>query len=387
MPTIKLPGPDGRPVPFTTSSPRDWPRRAVGPFPRAAFAAVHVVADPLSTADVATGCALDWDATLAVRHRIWDLGLGVAEAMDTAQRGAGLDAATALELIRRTVADARGRPGAQVVCGCGTDGLEPGPRTTVADVLEAYERQAEAIEAAGGRVVVMASRALAAIARSPDQYGLVYDRLLSQLREPAIVHWLGEAFDPALAGYWGADELDAATEVAVEVINRNAAKVDGVKLSLLDPEREIAMRRRLAPGVRLYTGDDLHYPELIEGDAHGHSDALLGILDAIAPAAASALAALGDGDVARYRAILAPTVPFARHVFAPPTPSYKVGLVCLAWLNGDQEAFAMVGGQQSARGALHLAELFRLADAAGLLRDPELACARMRALMAVHGIG
>jgi hypothetical protein len=387
MPTITLPGPDGRSAPFTLSPPVAWPDTAAGPFPRVAFAAAHVVADPRAAVDPWQGCALDWDATIAVRRRLWRLGLGVAEAMDTAQRGAGLDWPTSLELIRRTLDAARDHPGARVVSGCGTDDLELAPRTTVADVLAAYERQAEAIEAAGGRLVVMASRALAAIARSPDQYGLVYDRLLAQVREPVIVHWLGEAFDPALAGYWGADGLDAAMDVAVDVINRNAAKVDGVKVSLLERDREVAMRRRLAPGVRMYTGDDFDFADLIEGDAQGHSDALLGIFDAIAPAASAALAALGAGDVDRYRAILAPTVPLSRHVFSPPTRFYKTGIVFLAWLNGEQDAFAMVGGQQSARHALHLAELFRLADAAGLLRDPALACARMRALMAVHGLG
>jgi hypothetical protein len=232
----------------------------------------------------------------------------------------------------------------------------------------------------------MASRALAACARSPDQYGLVYDRLLSQVREPVIVHWLGDMFDPALAGYWGAEDLDAATDVALDVINRNAHKIDGVKVSLLDKDREIAMRRRLAPGVRMYTGDDFNFAELIAGDAHGHSDALLGIFDAIAPAASAALTALGRGDVARFHDILGPTVPLSRHIFRAPTRFYKTGVVFMAWLNGLQSHFTMVGGQQSARHVLHLAELFRLADAAGLLRDPDLACARMRALLAVNGI-
>jgi hypothetical protein len=387
MPTITLPGPDGRLAPFTTSAPRGYPDVAQGPFDRLAFAAVHVVADPMSTVDPWVGCAVDWDATIACRARLWDLGLGVAEAMDTAQRGMGLDWPTSLELIRRSIDASRGRRGALVFSGCGTDHLVPTERTTVADVIAAYEHQADAIEGLGGRLIVMASRALAACARSPDQYGLVYDRLLAQVREPVIVHWLGDMFDPALKGYWGTDDLDAAMDVAVDVINRNAAKVDGVKVSLLDKHREIAMRRRLAPGVRMYTGDDFDFAELIAGDAQGHSDALLGIFDAIAPAASAALTALGRGDAARFHEILGPTVPLSRHVFRAPTRFYKTGIVFMAWLNGQQSHFTMVGGQQSARHVLHLAELFRLADAAGLLRDPELACGRMRALLSVHGVG
>jgi hypothetical protein len=386
MPTITLPGPDGRLAPFTTSEPRGYPDVAQGPFDRIAFSAVHVVADPLSTVDPWVGCAVDWDATIAYRSRLWDLRLGVAEAMDTAQRGMGLDWPTSLELIRRSIDASRAHPGARVFSGCGTDHLVPGERTTVADVIEAYEHQAEAIEGLGGRLILMASRALAACARSPDQYGLVYDRLLAQVREPVIVHWLGDMFDPALAGYWGTSDLDAATDVAVDVINRNAAKIDGVKVSLLDKDREIAMRRRLAPGVRMYTGDDFNFAELIAGDERGHSDALLGIFDAIAPAASAALTALARGDVARFHDILGPTVPLSRHIFRAPTRFYKTGVVFMAWLNGLQSHFTMVGGQQSARHVLHLAELFRLADAAGLLRDPDLACGRMRALLAVNGI-
>jgi hypothetical protein len=387
MPTITLPGLDGRLSPFTTSEPRGYPDVAQGPFSRIAFSAVHVVADPLSTVDPWVGCAVDWDATIAYRSRLWDLGLGVAEAMDTAQRGMGLDWPTSLELIRRSIDASRDHPGARVFSGCGTDHLVPGERLTVADVIDAYEHQAEAIEGLGGRLIVMASRALAACARSPDQYGLVYDRLLAQVREPIILHWLGDMFDPALAGYWGHDGLDEAMDVAVEVINRNASKIDGVKVSLLDSDREIAMRRRLAPGVRMYTGDDFNFAELIAGDAQGHSDALLGIFDAIAPAASAALTALARGDVAGFHAILGPTVPLSRHIFCTPTRFYKTGVVFMAWLNGLQDHFVMVGGQQSTRHVVHLAELFRLADAAGLLRDPGLACARMRALLVTHGIG
>jgi len=386
MPTLILPDADGRLVPFTTTAPRGFPEVVSGPFNRIAFSAVHVVADPLAAADPWLGCALDWDTTIAYRKRLWALGLGVAEAMDTAQRGMGLDWPTSLELIRRSVAASRDHAGALVFSGCGTDHLAPGPGVTVADVIAAYEQQAEAIEGCGGRLILMASRALAACARSPDDYGRVYDRLLAQVKAPVIIHWLGDMFDPALAGYWGRTDVDAAMDVAVAVINRNAAKVDGVKISLLDAGKEIAMRRRLAPGVRMYTGDDFNFAELIAGDAQGHSDALLGIFDAIAPAASAALSALGRGDVARFHEILGPTVPLSRHIFGAPTRFYKTGVVFMAWLNGHQDHFTMVGGQQSARSLLHLAELFRLADAAGLLRDPELASARMRTLLALHGV-
>jgi hypothetical protein len=298
----------------------------------------------------------------------------------------GLDWPTSLELIRRSVDASRDHPGALVFSGCGTDHLAPSQTLHPADVLAAYEMQAEAIEKLGGRMIMMASRALAACARSPDQYGLVYDRLLSQVREPVIIHWLGDMFDPALAGYWGGETLDEAMDVAVAVINRNAAKIDGVKVSLLDKDREIAMRRRLAPGIRMYTGDDFNFAELIAGDEQGHSDALLGIFDAIAPAASAALTALGRGDVVRFHEILGPTVPLSRHMFCAPTRFYKTGVVFMAWLNGLQDHFVMVGGQQSTRSIVHLSELFRLADAAGLLRDPGLAAARMRALLVTHGI-
>jgi len=311
--------------------------------------------------------------------------------MDTAQRGMGLDWPTSLELIRRSVAAAKaweareGRP-ALIFSGCGTDHLDPAAVRSIDEVIRAYEEQMAAIEKAGGRLIVMASRALAQAARSPADYERVYDRVLSQASEPVIIHWLGEMFDPALAGYWGNADHMAAMETALGIINAHAGKVDGVKISLLDKDKEIAMRRRLAPGVRMYTGDDFNYAELIAGDEHGHSDALLGIFDAIAPAASAALAALAAGDRLRFEAILAPTVPLSRHIFRAPTRFYKTGVVFMAWLNGLQDHFVMVGGQQSARSLLHLAELFRLADRAGLLRNPPLACRRMGHLLALHGI-
>ncbi len=356
------------------------------PFNRIALAAAHVVADPLSARDPWLAAAIDWDATMAFRRHLWSYGFGVAEAMDTAQRGTGLDWPHALELIKRTLAEARGVKGAQVVSGAGTDQLAPDAGVTIAQVIAAYEEQCAAIEQLGGRLILMASRALAACAQSPDDYGRVYDRILGQVREPVILHWLGDMFDPALAGYWGHRDAAHGMEVCLDVIHRHAGKLDGIKISLLDKEQEIAMRRRLPPGVRMYTGDDFNFAELIAGDAHGYSHALLGILDAIAPAASQALLALAANDRAAYDEVLAPTVPLSRHIFSAPTRFYKTGIVFLAWLNGHQRHFVMVGGQQSTRHVLHLAELFRLADAAGLLRDPGLAVARMRQLLAVHGV-
>jgi hypothetical protein len=312
--------------------------------------------------------------------------LGVAEAMDTAQRGMGMDWPTSLELIRRSIDASKDIPGAFLASGAGTDHLKPEDARSVDDVIRAYEEQVAAIEKLGGRIILMASRALTRVAKSPDDYHRVYDRILSQVREPVIIHWLGEMFDPALAGYWGNADHMLAMDAAVAAINRNAAKVDGVKVSLLDKDKEIAMRRRLATGVRMYTGDDFNYAELIEGDEAGYSDALLGIFDAIAPAASAALSALGRGDSHSFNEILAPTVPLSRHIFKAPTRFYKTGVVFMAYLNGQQKHFTMVGGQQSTRSILHLAELFRLADRAGLLRDPDLACARMRTTLAMHGI-
>jgi hypothetical protein len=382
--TIHLPVAGRRLEPYRVHAPRLF-ERPTQPFTRIALAAAHVVADPWSDRDPWLEAAVDWEATIAYRRHLWSWGLGVAEAMDTAQRGMGMDWPSSLELIRRTLDAARDVPGAVVACGVGTDQLAPGPGLDPARVIAAYEEQCAAIERLGGRIVLMASRALAACARSPDDYGRVYDRVLSQVKQPVIIHWLGEMFDPALAGYWGHGEHAHAMEVCLDVIARHAAKVDGIKVSLLDKDKEIAMRRRLPPGVRMYTGDDFNFAELIAGDGEGHSDALLGIFDAIAPAASAALGALAAGDGARYHELLAPTVPLSRHIFRAPTRFYKTGLVFLAWLNGHQEHFVMVGGQHSARHLLHLAELFRLAAAAGLLSDPALACRRMHDYLALHG--
>jgi hypothetical protein len=392
-PTLVLPTAEGRLEPYALrgTAPAATPA-STKPFTRIAYSAAHVVADPSATVDPWVTAAIDWDATIAYRQRLWSLGLGVAEAMDTAQRGMGLDWPTSLELIRRSLDAARDHPGALVASGCGTDHLAPDAAAGVDDVIRAYEEQMEAIEKHGGRLIVMASRALARVATSPADYERVYDRVLMQSRQPVILHWLGDMFDPALAGYWGSADVDTAMETALGVIAANPGKVDGIKISLLDKDKEIAMRRRLPEGVRMYTGDDFSYAELIAGDGvgsasnHRHSDALLGIFDAIAPVASAALAALADDDLPRFHALLAPTVPLSRHIFQAPTRFYKTGIVFLAWLNGHQSHFAMVGGQQSARSILHFSEAFRLADAAGLIERPDLAVSRMRQLLGLHGI-
>ncbi len=385
-PILDLPAADGRLEPYRLAPPGAFAPPTGRPFDRIAFAAAHVVADPRADTDPWLDAAIDWEATLAFRRHLWGLGLGVAEAMDTAQRGMGLDWRASRELIRRSAAESRAIPGALLASGAGTDHLPPDPGIGLDEIAAAYERQCGDIEALGGRIILMASRALAAAARSPEDYADVYGRILSQTAEPVILHWLGEMFDPALAGYWGHDDHWLAMETFLEVIAAHADRIDGIKISLLDKEKEIAMRRRLPAGVRMYTGDDFNYPELIAGDGTTHSDALLGIFDAIAPAAVAALAARTDGRMEEFDRILAPTVPLSRHIFKAPTRFYKTGVVFMAWLNGLQNHFVMIGGQQSARSARHLAELFRLADHAGLLPDPDLAVSRMRTVMALHGI-
>ncbi|MBS0428928.1 MAG: dihydrodipicolinate synthase family protein [Proteobacteria bacterium] len=390
--TLTLPTDDRALAPYSLRGQPPVKPAAGVQFNRIAYSAAHVVADPLAVVDPWLTAAVDWDATIAYRRHLWSLGLGVAEAMDTAQRGMGLDWSTSLELIRRSLDAAKDVPGALVASGCGTDHLDIDAVTSVDDVIRGYEEQMAAIEALGGKLIVMASRALARVAKSPADYERVYDRVLRQAKQPVVLHWLGDMFDPALQGYWGTADLDAAMDTALGIIAAHPDKVDGIKISLLDKDKEIAMRRRLAPGVRMYTGDDFNYAELIAGDGHGSepthgkSDALLGIFDAIAPAASAALGELAQGNVERFHAILGPTVPLSRHIFRAPTRFYKTGVVFMAWLNGHQSHFTMVGGQQSTRSLQHLAELFRLADAADLLEQPELAVQRMKTLLAMHGV-
>jgi hypothetical protein len=383
---LTLPTADGRLERYTLRRAAPIAAPAGVAFNRIAYSAAHVVADPLAAIDPWQQCAIDWDATIAYRRHLWSLGLGVAEAMDTAQRGMGLDWTASLELIRRSLQAAKETPGALIACGCGTDHLAPEAANTIDDVIRAYETQMEAIERLGGRLIVMASRALARVASGPDDYARVYGRVLSQAKQPVILHWLGEMFDPALAGYWGSRDVDPAMDTALAIIEAHAGQVDGIKISLLDKHREIEMRRRLPAGVRMYTGDDFDYPELIAGDGAHASDALLGIFDAIAPAASAALAALTQGDEVRFHAILAPTVPLARHIFQAPTRFYKTGVVFMAWLNGHQSHSTLLGGQHSARSLPHFAQIFRLADAAGRLNDADLAVHRIKVLLAMHGI-
>lgn len=362
----------------------DWTPPPAPPRSRVAFAAAHIVADPLGDNAPGMRTAVDWDATMAIRRHLWRYGFGVADAMDTAQRGMGLDWPTAVELIGRSAAEAK-ECGGLLAVGVGTDHLAPGVAHAVGDIAEAYLAQLAVAEDAGARVILMASRELAAVARDHEDYLEVYRQVLAETSAPVILHWLGEVFDPALHGYWGDTDVEAATATFLELCRENADHIDGVKVSLLNKDHEVTLRRALPEGVRLYTGDDFHYAELIRGDELGHSDALLGILAGIAPVAAQALAALDEGDVDSYDTLLAPTVPLARHVFRTPTRYYKTGIAFLAWMAGLQPGFTMIGGMQSGRSVVHLARTFRLAAAAGLLPDPDLAVSRMRSLLAVAG--
>ncbi|MEU9296183.1 dihydrodipicolinate synthase family protein [Streptomyces sp. NPDC048266] len=380
---IRLPAPDGGTREYT---PRTQPLAVSGGgalVSRTVFSAAHVVADPYADTTPDSPAAVDWDATLAFRRHLWSHGLGVAEAMDTAQRGMGLDWSGAAELIRRSAAEAKA-VGGLIACGVGTDQLT-GP-TDLAGVRKAYEEQLALVEETGSQAILMASRALAATATGPEDYLDLYGHLLRQASEPVILHWLGPMFDPALAGYWGSADLDTATETFLDVIAAHPDKVDGIKVSLLDAGREVALRRRLPEGVRCYTGDDFHYPELIAGDDQGFSHALLGIFDPLAPLAADAVRTLDTGDVEGFRATLDPTVALSRHLFRTPTRFYKTGVVLLAWLAGHQDHFTMVGGLQSARSLPHLARAYELADGLGLFPDPALAEARMRSLLTVYGV-
>ncbi|MFC0473014.1 dihydrodipicolinate synthase family protein [Halalkalibacter kiskunsagensis] len=382
---VKLPREDGSlyKYKFQDVNPIEVP---TGPFQnRIAFAAAHVVCDPLTTVDPLQNATIDWESTLAYRRHLWSLGFSVAEAMDTAQRGMGLSFRQAKELIKRSVSEAKA-VGGGIACGAGTDHQIPSPDVTLADVEAAYAEQCEFVEAQGGQIILMASRALAACAKGPEDYQRVYGKILSQVSQPVILHWLGDMFDPALEGYWGHKDVDAAMDVCLGIINEYADKVDGIKISLLDADKEVKMRRLLPKRVRMYTGDDFNYPTLIRGDEHGYSNALLGIFDAIAPAAAAALHALDSGNMNQYDVLLEKTVPLSRHIFQRPTYAYKTGIVFMAYLNGHQNHFRMIAGAEGARSIVHLSDLFVMANEAGLLVNPDLAVKRMKLTLELAGI-
>lgn len=381
---ITLPQADGTLKSYVPNAKPIVPSGKPAPFNRTVFAAAHVVVNPLATVDPWDASpVIDWERTLAFREHLWSLGFKIAEAMDTAQRGMGVDWPVARELIQRSLRHAKTIPGADLACGVGTDQLAPGPDVTLAQVEAAYREQLEVVEAEGGRAILMASRALVRCARSADDYFALYGRLLADASRPVVLHWLGEMFDPALRGYWGSTDIPTALDTVAKLVHDNASRVEGIKVSLLDAKWELDLRRRLPAGVKMYTGDDFNYAELMAGDAQGHSHGLLGIFDPIAPVAAVALGELAAGRPQRFRELLDPTVQLSREIFRAPTRHYKAGVVFLAWLNGHQDHFSMAGGLQSARGAAHFAKLFELADACGVLTDPELAVLRMQRYLSV----
>jgi hypothetical protein len=375
---INLPDSSGKAIPFKLVTEPLKTKTPKTPFNRVAFAAAHVVADPIKG-------GIDWKGTLAYRRHLLGLGFGIAEAMDTSQRGMGLDWPTALELIKRSLKDA-GDKSSLIYSGCGTDHLDPADAKSLYDVTKAYETQLHAIQKLGGRIIMMASRALVKVAKSPDDYVKVYGRILSQADHPVVLHWLGPMFDPALKGYWGTEEFAPGMETALAMIKDNVSKVDGIKISLLDAKKEVTMRLRLPDGIKMYTGDDFNYAELIAGDKKGYSHALLGIFDAIGPAASLALSALAKGNIDKFHKLLEPTVPLSRLIFSAPTQYYKTGIVFLAWLNGHQDHFVMLAGAQSARPLSYFVGIFKLAEKAGLLAKPDLAVKRMKQLLAVYGL-
>jgi len=382
---LRLPSIDGTILDYQVQGWFGYPENGQPASSRLAFAAVHVVCDPLVDIKPGSSPAVDWDATMAFRHHVWSYGLGVAEAMDTAQRGMGLDWESAEELIRRTLRESKA-VGGSTVCGVRTDQLDPDGAFSTEEVEEAYLAQCEFVESLGGQVVIMPSVQLRRAARSADDYRRVYSNVISQLERPCVIHWLGDVFDPMLRGYWGSTDLDESMDVVIDILKASGDRVWGLKLSLLDQRRELAMRPRLPAGVHMLTGDDFDYVTTIAGDGITYSDALLGAFDGVAPAASQALMRLDEGDEAGFRAILEPTLPLSRHIFEAPTFYYKTGIVFLAYLNGHQRHFRMIGGLESGRSIVHLARLFVLADQANLLRDAELATARMAAVLAVSGI-
>lgn len=384
---IDLPTPQGSIANYRLVTTEERSCAITPAFNRIAYAAAHVVIDPRHQgADWLNNPRIDWDSTLAYRHHLWRLGFNIAEAMDTAQRGMGVSWHIAQELIVRSLKEAKTVPGADLAAGVSTDQLAAADATTLAQVIAAYEEQMELVEKHDGKIILMASRALAAVAKSPRDYLAVYNRLLEQSKGKIILHWLGEMFDPALSGYWGSADFNAAADTVLEIIGNNVDKVEGIKISLLSKEKEVAFRKRLPPQVKMYTGDDFNYPELIAGEDGYYSHALLGIFDAIAPVAAAALNELALGNSGEYYRLMDPTVALSREIFKAPTQYYKAGIVFLAWLNGHQHHFAMAGGMQSAREISHYAEIFRLADQAGLLQNPPLAARRMQNLLTIYGL-
>jgi len=387
MLSIHLPTPQGIMTNYPLVTTEERPTVIIPAFNRIAYAAAHVVIDPQHQgADWLNNPRIDWDATLAYRHHLWRLGFNIAEAMDTAQRGMGVSWEIAKELIIRSLQEAQTVPGADLAAGVGTDQLEAAHATTLEQVIAAYEEQMELVEQHNGKIILMASRALAKVAKTPQDYLAVYNRLLEQSQDKIILHWLGEMFDPALAGYWGSTDYAAAADTVLEIIANNVDKVEGIKISLLSKEKEVAFRKRLPSQVKMYTGDDFNYPELIAGEDGHYSHALLGIFDAIAPVAAAALNELALGNSGEYYRLMNPTVALSREIFKAPTQYYKAGIVFLAWLNGHQSHFSMAGGMQAAREISHYAEIFRLADQAGLLQDPQLATRRMKNLLTIYGL-
>ena len=387
MLSIHLPTPQGIMTNYPLVTTEERPTVITPAFNRIAYAAAHVVIDPQHQgADWLNNPRIDWDATLAYRHHLWRLGFNIAEAMDTAQRGMGVSWEIAKELIIRSLQEAQTVPGADLAAGVGTDQLEAAHATTLEQVIAAYEEQMELVEQHNGKIILMASRALAKVAKTPQDYLAVYNRLLEQSQDKIILHWLGEMFDPALAGYWGSTDFAAAADTVLEIIANNVDKVEGIKISLLSKEKEVAFRKSLPSQVKMYTGDDFNYPELIAGEDGHYSHALLGIFDAIAPVAAAALNELALGNSGEYYRLMNPTVALSREIFKAPTQYYKAGIVFLAWLNGHQSHFSMAGGMQAAREISHYAEIFRLADQAGLLQDPQLATRRMKNLLTIYGL-
>ena len=379
---ITLPG---RAAPLAVAAPA-WAAGYPPPVSRRVYAAAHVASVARASGD--GGDLIDWGATLKFREYLWAHGFAVAEAMDTAQRGMGLSWGLARELIASTAERAAARRAAGgfagLACGAGTDHLAANAGHSLPAITDAYTAQLDYVQSAGSQVILMASRALAAAAAGPRDYLQVYGALLKQAAQPVILHWLGEAFDPALRGYWGGGDFETAAGCVLDLVEQAGDKIDGIKLSVLDAGKEVALRRRLPSGIRLYTGDDFGYADLIKGDDAGHSDALLGAFAAVTAPAAAALHALDAGDLAGYDAAIGPTVPLSRHLFEAPTYYYKAGVAFLAWLNGLQPRFSMLDGLERRRPAAHLVKAFELAAAAGALTDPDLAVTRMTAFLKEH---